>query len=109
MLKWIAGAMLSAMGIAAIAAPLTDAIKPDDAATKLVQAAGRANNQAGDQGTSYADIVPITDDEGNPAPLETSHAEPDPGYEDFTSQAEHEVQDAMAFLNRLRQETGPVT
>ena len=107
MLKWIAGAVLSA-GIAAIAAPLTDAIKPDNAATKLVQAAGRANNQAGDLGTSYADIVPITDEEGNPAPQETPQTKPDPGYEEFDSQAEHEVRDAMAFLNRLQQETSPV-
>ena len=55
MLKWIAGAVLSAMGVEALAGPLTDAVKPDNAATKLVQAAGRANNQAGDLGSSYAD------------------------------------------------------
>ena len=76
MLKWIAGAVLSAMGIAAIAGPLTDAIKPDNAATKLVQAAGRANNQAGDLGSSYADIVPITDEEGNPTQQETPQTRP---------------------------------
>ena len=107
MLKWIAGAVLSAMGIAALAGPLTDAIKPDNAATKLVQAAGRANNQAGDLGSSYADIVPITDEEGNPTQQETPQT-PDPRYEEYTSQAEHEVRDAMTFLNELQEQTGPV-
>ena len=107
MLKWIAGAVLSAMGVAALAGPLTDAIKPDNAATKLVQAAGRANNRAGDLGSSYADIVPITDEEGNPTQQETPQT-PDPRYEEYASQAEHEVRDAMTFLNELQEQSGPV-
>ena len=66
MFKWIAGAVLSSLALAAVGPPLIDSLQPDNQATKLVQAAGRTNNQAGDLGSSYAEIVPITDPDGSP-------------------------------------------
>ena len=77
----------------------------DNQAEKLVEAAGLANHQAGDLGDSYHRIVPITDEEGNFVAQQVPEADDDP-YEQYASAAEHEVRDAINFLNELLDETG---
>ena len=109
MFKWIASAVLGTMALAAVGPPLVNSLQPDNAATKLVQAAGRTNNQAGDLGSSYAEIVPITDADGGTVSTRPTGANPDPKYEEYTSDSEHEVRGAMEFLNDLREQSGPVT
>lgn len=109
MLKWIATAVIGALSVAAIVPPLTGALTPANEASKLVEAAGRTNNQAGDLGASFAEVVPLTDEQGNPATPEPQQAPLDPKYQEYASDSEHAISDAMTFLNQLRHESGPVT
>lgn len=110
MLKGLAILGIGAVG-AAVAIPLVAGmVSGDNQATKLVEATDRTNHQAGDLGDSYTSIVPLTDEEGNPVDeaeqLEENQL--DEKYEEYASQAEHEVRDAMEFLHRLQTEAGPV-
>ena len=110
MLKWILGSAIG-LGALAVGIPMIgSALSNDNEAQKLVEAADRTNNQAGDLGNSYTRIVPITDEQGEPVGPEeqaNQNEDPDAKYEEYTSQAEHEVRDAIVFLNNLLEETGP--
>ena len=75
-------------------------------AVRLVEAANLTNDGARELGESYTEIVPLTDEEGNP--IVADPAQINPRYERYTSSAEHEVRDAMEFLRRLQEETGPI-
>ena len=108
MLKAIIGVGIAGV-IIAMAAPLVSGmINRDNEASRLVTAADRTNHQAGDLGESYTEIVPLTDEEGNPVTPDPEEQELDEKYEQYTSEAEHEVRDAMEFLRRLQTEAGPV-
>ena len=111
MLKWIIGGVIG-LGVAALLVPMVgQAFKSDNEAEKLVEATDKTNNQAGDLGNSYTRIVPVTNEEGEPAtPEQQQEAEPtpDPRYDQYTSDSEHEVRDAIIFLNKLTTEAGPV-
>ena len=109
MLKWILGSAIG-LGAMAVAVPLVGStFNSDNEAQKLVSATDKTNNQAGDLGNSYTRIVPITDEQGNPAaPEQPGETEPvDQRYEQYASESEHEVRDAINYLNRLLAETGP--
>ena len=108
MFKWILAAAIG-LGALSVGVPMiSSAVSNDNEAQKLVQAADKTNNQAGDLGDSYTKIVPITDEHGEPtAPGENESDEPDERYDQYTSEAEHEVSEAIVFLNKLLSETGP--
>lgn len=108
MLKPIIGVGIAGVVIA-LAAPLVSGMfDRDNEASRLVSAADRTNHQAGDLGESYTEIVPLTDEEGNPVTPDPDRQKMDDKYEQYTSPAEHEVRDAMEFLRKLQTEAGPV-
>ena len=110
MIKWILGGAI-ALGAASVAAPMiSNGFNSDNEAQRLVEATDKTNNQAGDLGDSYTRIVPITNEKGEPIGPEQQveqKEEVDQRYDQYTSDAEHEVRDAIIFLNELLAETGP--
>ena len=108
MIKPLIGVAIAAVGITVVGTLIAGMMSGDNEASRLVEATDRTNHQAGDLGTSYTEIVPITDEEGNPVTPDPDEQEVDERYEQFTSEAEHEVRDAMEFLQRLQTEAGPV-
>ena len=101
----LGGALVAAALFFAVPA-VADTIDVDNRAEKLVEAATLTNRQAGDLGDSYNRIAPITDENGNFVGPQVEENELDP-YENYASTAEHEVQEAIQFLNELLDETGP--
>ena len=108
MIKPLIGIAVAGVGLAIVGSLVAGMMKPDNEASRLIDATERTNHQAGDLGDSYTEIVPMTDEEGNPVAPDAEEQEIDERYEQFTSEAEHEVRDALAFLQRLQTEAGPV-
>lgn len=106
MITWLLGGALVAAALFFAVPAVGDALDVENQAEKLVEAASLTNKQAGDLGDSYNRIAPITDEHGNFVTPEVEGSELDP-YEHYASTAEHEVQDAIKFLNELLDETGP--
>ena len=108
MIKPLIGIGVATVGLALGASLVTGMMNGDNEASRLVEATDRTNHQAGDLGDSYSQIVPMTDEEGNPITPDPEEQMLDEKYEQFATPAEHEVRDAMEFLVRLQTETGPV-
>ena len=110
MLRWIISVLVG-ISAATVAIPaVSNLTDRDNEAEKLVHAAGLSNNQAADLDHAYSAIIPANDPEGNPVPageLKENLPTPDPRLAPYTSQAEHEVQAALDYLNSLVAETGP--
>ena len=110
MLKWIIGSLVG-ISVAAVGLPLISNLSDrDNEAEKLVHAAELSNKQAGDLNDTYTAIIPTHDAQGNPideTAATTAEPTPDPRYDAYTSESEHEVQAALDHLNALLSETGP--